>query len=65
MNALEAQKQAGMTMGLPLPTMVELIKFAEEAKARRKATAEKLLKDSVMISEELIKQGLLPDKDMN
>lgn len=52
-------------MGLPLPTMVELVKFAEEANARRKATAEKLLKDRVMTPEELIKQGLLPDKDVN
>ena len=54
-----------MAMQLPLPTIVELVKFADEAKARRKATAEKLLKDRVMTREELIKHGLLSDKDVN
>ena len=52
-------------MGLPLPTTVELAKFAEEVKARRKATAETLLKDRVLTPEELIKWGLLSDKDVN
>ena len=52
-------------MGLPLPTMAELLRFAEEAKAQRKATAEKLLTDRAMTREELIKIGLLSDKYVN
>ena len=32
-------------MGPPIPTPAELLRFAEEAKAQRKATAEKLLTD--------------------
>ena len=38
-------------MGLPLPTMDELLRFAEKANAQRKATAERLLKDRVMTRE--------------
>jgi hypothetical protein len=30
-------------MGLPIPTMAELLRFAEKVRAERKATAEKLL----------------------
>jgi hypothetical protein len=52
-------------MGLPLPTMDELLRFAEKAKAQRKATAERLLKDRVMTREELITIGLLSDKYVN
>ncbi len=52
-------------MGLPLPTMDELTRFAEKANAQRKATAEKLLTDRVMTREELIKHGLLSDKYVN
>ena len=52
-------------MGLPLPTRAELLRFAEEAKAQRKATAEKLLKDRVMTREELIKHGFLSDDYVN
>jgi hypothetical protein len=55
----------GSTMGLPLPTMDELSRFAEKANAQRKATAEKLLTDRVMTREELIKHGLLSDKYVN
>ena len=36
-------------MGLPLPTMDELLRFAENANAQRKATAERLLKDRVIV----------------
>jgi hypothetical protein len=54
-----------MTMGLPLPTAVELLTFARQAKAQRKATAEKLLKDRVMTREELIKHGFLSENDVN
>ena len=52
-------------MGPPIPTMDELLGFAEEAKAQRKATAEKLLTDRTMTREELIKIGLLSDKYVN
>ncbi len=52
-------------MRLPLPAMAELLKFAEEAKAQRKATAEKLLKDRVMTREELINPGFLSDEYVN
>jgi len=52
-------------MALPIPTMAELLKFAEKVKAQRKATAEKLLTDRVMTREELIKLGLLSEKDVN
>lgn len=52
-------------MRLPLPTKAELLKFAEEAKARHKATADKLLKDRVMTREEMIKHGLLSDEYVN
>lgn len=52
-------------MGLPLPTQAELSRFAEEAKAQRKATAEKLLKDRVMTREELIKHGFLSGDYVN
>jgi len=52
-------------MGLPLPTMAELLRFAEKANAQRKATAEKQLTDRVMTREELIKHGLLSDKYVN
>jgi len=55
----------GSIMGLPLPTMAELLRFAEEAKAQRKATAEKLLIDRVMTREELIKLCLLSENDVN
>jgi len=54
-----------MAMRLPLPTKAELEKFAEQAKARRKATAERLLQDRVMTREELIEHGLVSDKEMN
>ena len=52
-------------MGPPIPTMAELLRFAEEAKAQRKATAEKLLTDRAMTREELIKLGLLSEHDVN
>jgi len=52
-------------MGPPIPTPAELLRFAEEAKALRRATAEKLLRDRVMTREELIKIGLLSDKYVN
>ncbi len=55
----------GSIMGPPIPTMAELLGFAEEAKAQRKATAEKLLIDRVMTREELIKLGLLSEHDVN
>jgi hypothetical protein len=52
-------------MGLPIPTMAELLRFAEKVRAERKATAEKLLTDRVMSREELIKLGLLSESDAN
>ena len=52
-------------MGPPIPTMAELLRFAEEAKAQRKATAEKLFTDRVMTREELIKHGFLSENDVN
>ncbi len=52
-------------MGPPIPTPAELLRFAAEAKAQRRATAEKLLRDRVMTREELIKIGLLSDKYVN
>ena len=52
-------------MGLPIPTMAEILKFAEKVKAERKATADKLLTDRVMTREELIKHGLLSENDVN
>ena len=55
----------GSTMRLPIPSMAELMKFAEKVKAERKATAEKLLTDRVMTRDELIELGLLSDKYVN
>jgi hypothetical protein len=55
----------GSIMGPPIPTPAELLRFSEEAKAQRRATAEKLLRDRVMTREELIKIGLLSDKYVN
>ncbi len=52
-------------MKLPLPTIAEIEKFAEQVRARRKATAEKLLQDRVMTRKELIEHGFLSDKDVN
>jgi hypothetical protein len=59
------RRKRGSTMSLPIPTMAELLKFAEKVKAERKATAEKLLTDRVMTREELIKHGLLSENDVN
>jgi hypothetical protein len=58
-------KMRGSTMRLPIPSMAELMKFADKVKAERKATAEKLLTDRVMTREELIKHGLLSENDVN
>ncbi len=55
----------GSIMGPPIPTLAELSRFAEEAKAQRKATAEKLLIDRVMTREELIRLCLLSENDVN
>jgi hypothetical protein len=55
----------GSIMGPPIPTPAELLRFAEEAKAQRRATAEKLLRDRVMTREELIKFCLLSENDVN
>ncbi len=55
----------GLTMGPPIPTMSELLKFAEEALAQRKQASEKLLEDSAITRDQLIKLGLLSDKDMS
>jgi len=55
----------GLTMGPPIPTMSELLKFAEKALAQRKQAAEKLLEDSAITRDQLIKLGLLSDKDMS
>jgi len=65
LSAFAAQKDAGMTMKLPLPTIAEIEKFAEQVRACRKATAEKLLQDRVMTRKELIEHGFLSDKDVN
>jgi len=59
------RRKRGSTVSLPIPTMAELLKFAEKVKAERKATAEKLLTDRVMTREELIKHGLLSENDVN
>ena len=59
------RRKRGSTVLLPIPTMAELLKFAEKVKAERKATAEKLLTDRVMTREELIKHGLLSENDVN
>jgi hypothetical protein len=59
------RRKRGSTMSLPIPTMAELLKFAEKVKGERKATAEKLLTDRVMTREELIKHGLLSENDVN
>ena len=59
------RRKRGSTVSLPIPTMAELLKFAEKVKAERKATAEKLLTDRVMTREELIKHGLLTENDVN
>ncbi len=50
-------------MGPPIPTMNELLKFAEMALAQRKQIAQKLLKDGAVTRDQLIKHGLLSDKD--
>ncbi len=52
-------------MGPPIPTPAELLRFAAEAKAQRRATAEKLLRDRVMTRGELIKLCLLSENDVN
>ena len=62
--AVPRQKR-GSTIALPIPTMAEILKFAETVKAERKATAEKLLPDRIMTREELIKHGLLSENDVN
>ena len=59
------RRKRGSTMSLPIPTMAELLKFAEKVKAERKATAEKLLTDRVMTREELIKHGFLSENYVN
>jgi len=59
------RQERGSTIALPIPTMAELLKFAEMVKAERKATAEKLLTDRVMTREELIQYGLLSENDVN
>jgi len=58
-------EKRGSTMGLPIPTMAELLKFAEKVKERRKETPEKLSTDRVMTREEMIKHGLLSENDVN
>ncbi len=55
----------GSTMGPPIPTMSELLKFAEMALEQRKQTAEKLLKDGAVTRDQLIKHGLLSEQDTN
>jgi hypothetical protein len=55
----------GSIMGLPLPTLAEVSRFASSVRAQRKEVAEKLLTDRVMTREELIKHGLLSDKYVN
>jgi len=62
--AVLSQKR-GSTMGLPIPIMTELLKFAEKVKAQRKPPAEKRSTDRVMTSEELIKHLLFPENDKN
>ncbi len=62
--AVPRQKR-GSTIALPIPTMAEILKFAETVKAERKATAEKLLTDRIMTREELITHGLLSENDVN
>ena len=52
-------------MGPPIPTLVELSRFALSVRAKRKETAEKLLSDRVVTLEELIKLGLLSERDVN
>ena len=60
-----ANMSGGSIMGLPIPTLAELSPTAWSVRAKRNATAEKLLTDRVMTREELIKHGLLSDKYVN
>ncbi len=52
-------------MGPPIPTMDKSLKYTEKALEQRKKTAEKLLNDSAIARDQLIKLGWLSDEDVN
>jgi hypothetical protein len=52
-------------MGLPAPTIAELLELVEMHFAERRKAAERLPTDRVMTRQELIKHGLLPDRYVN
>ena len=53
------------TVGPPIPTMDKSLKYTEKALEQRKKTAEKLLNDSAIARDQLIKLGWLSDEDVN
>ena len=55
----------GQTMGLPAPTFAQFLELIERHFAERRRAAEKSRTDRVMTRQELIKHGLLPDKDVH
>jgi len=55
----------GLTMGLPVPTVAELLELIEMHFAERRKTAERWRTDGVMTRQELIKHGWLPDRYVN
>jgi len=55
----------GSTMGPPIPTINELLKFAETALEQRRQAAEKLMNDAAITRDQLIKLGLLTNEDAN
>jgi hypothetical protein len=52
-------------MGLPTPTIAELLKLVEMHRAERKKAAARRPADRVMTRQELIEHGLLPDRYVN
>lgn len=52
-------------MGPPIPTQVELSRFASTVRAKRKETAEKLLTERAVTHEELIKLGLISENELH
>jgi len=55
----------GLKMGLPVPTVAELLELVEMHFAERRKTAERSRTDGVMTRQELIKHGWLPDRYVN
>jgi len=55
----------GRKMGIPAPTIAELLELVEMHFAERRKAAERPRTDRVMTRQELIKHGLLPDRYVN